>query len=611
MRAIVFFSLAVLALVGLATIAASFVPYSTLLAKAQAMSAHGAVPFFSDSFYHSVQLRLRFIGLGNVLLALASFLFRNRLLAIAHRISSDLRAFAIDLTTTTRFLSPSESLCLSGLTLFAALLRFPFLFQPMRGDETYTFLTYASHPFYVGLSFYNDTNNHLFHTLLMRLCYLLLGNHPWALRLPVFVAGVLLVPATYFAGRSLYGTATALGIETAYGRETGLLAAALVAASSPLIEYSANARGYSLFCLEFMLLIPIAAYAFRKDNFFAWTLVAGLAALGFYTMPIMLYPFGGVVLWLLLLIFFRDADSPLPPVHALRRLATVVAFGALATLELYSPVLAVSGPQALLGKKLAQPRPFLTFLHDVPFPLASTWRQWNRDLPLAIVFVLAAGFFLALLFHRRLGRQRVPIALAMLLWIVPLVLAQRIVPFDRVWLFALPLYLIVASAGCCLAILSAFPRAHARHAVLLLSIVASLLLGLIVQRRGSVYLANEGRGIEQVALYLKQTLKPGDSVVAVVPSDTLLLYYLQKYKIPSSYLNAPSHGRVLVLVNEHEGDTVAKVLDGAHLSSLASEPSTLAAHYDSASIYEISGPAASGTAEGAALVTHHQPAAEN
>jgi hypothetical protein len=93
--------------------------------------------------------------------------------------------------------------------------------------------------------------------------------------------------------------------------------------------------------------------------------------------------------------------------------------------------------------------------------------------------------------------------------------------------------------------------------------------------------------MDQIAVYLKEHLKPGDSLIAVVPSDTLLLYYFQQHRVPASYLNAPNGDRVLVIVNEQQGDTLHTVLETAQRQPLEEEPSTLAAHYETASLYEI------------------------
>src|SRR5581483_2195620 len=150
------------------------------------------------------------------------------------------------------------------------LLRIPLLTRPMGADESASFLYYASHPLPVSLTIYGSPNNHILHSVLMRLSFLLFGREEWALRLPAFLAGVALVPLTYLAARAL-------------SERGALIAAAFSAAAPVLIDYSTDARGYTLLCC-FVLLCTVAMARSQVVPF------AISAALGFYTIPVMLYP---------------------------------------------------------------------------------------------------------------------------------------------------------------------------------------------------------------------------------------------------------------------------------------------------------------------------------
>ena len=89
-----------------------------------------------------------------------------------------------------------------GVAVIAVAIRAFHLNQPMRLDEARTFLDYAIRPLPDAISNYNIPNNHLLHTLLVWLSIRIFGDAEWAIRLPAFVAGVLIVPATYAATRS-------------------------------------------------------------------------------------------------------------------------------------------------------------------------------------------------------------------------------------------------------------------------------------------------------------------------------------------------------------------------------------------------------------------------
>ena len=88
-----------------------------------------------------------------------------------------------------------------------------------------------------------------------------------------------------------------------------LLAAALVAASSTLVEYSTNARGYTLVALATVLVFLAAARALDRDSVGAWAVVAVVGALGLYAVPIMVYPLGGVFVWILVVRLARAAAA--------------------------------------------------------------------------------------------------------------------------------------------------------------------------------------------------------------------------------------------------------------------------------------------------------------
>jgi hypothetical protein len=97
---------------------------------------------------------------------------------------------------------------------------------------------------------------------------------------------------------------------------------------------------------------------------------------------------------------------------------------------------------------------------------------------------------------------------------------------------------------------------------------------------------NHGRGLEALAHYLKGQLKPGDSVVAALPSDVPLLYYFQKEGIPSSYVNAPTAERMWIVVNEVSGDSIERVLATMKMNDQGG-PARLLGKFDSASLFEI------------------------
>ena len=164
------------------------------------------------------------------------------------------------------------------ITAFGALLRILELQRPMGSDESATFLYYASRPLLLALTIYGSPNNHLLHTALMHISSAMFGDAEWALRLPAFLAGMAMIPLTYLAAR-------------AFEAEGALIAAALTASWPALIDYSTDARGYTLLCCFTLIAAAAMALVVRSGNSAAVVIFAIASALGFYTVPVMLYPF--------------------------------------------------------------------------------------------------------------------------------------------------------------------------------------------------------------------------------------------------------------------------------------------------------------------------------
>jgi predicted membrane-bound mannosyltransferase len=215
------------------------------------------------------------------------------------------------------------------LTLAAAIVRMPMLVtRPMGTDESASFIYYAAQPLWVPVTIYGSPNNHVLHSVLMHIAWTIFGNAEWALRLPAFLAGIAIIPLTYFASRAL-------------GDRGAVLAASLAASAPTLADYSTNARGYTLLCC-FVLICTIAMARILRDGKGEILFVVS-AALGFFTVPVMLYPFAMLVAW--------------GRKKALRAAVATIAL----TLVLYAPIFVVSGVASLTANPYVHPFPLAVF----------------------------------------------------------------------------------------------------------------------------------------------------------------------------------------------------------------------------------------------------------
>jgi hypothetical protein len=558
-------------------LAGSLVSYGSVKERLDSFASDGDAEL-SPADFDAAVVRLRVAAV--LALAAGALVVRGRrrlrdlLLGLYASAAAEARALRGALAGAVAGTSALHLGALGLVTLAGVLVRVEFLAQPMRYDEAGTFVHYASQPWWVSLTTYTAPNNHILHSFLVHVSTGLFGSDPWAVRLPAFLAGVLLAPATYAVARLLYD------------RHVGLLAAGLVASASVLVEYSTNARGYTIVALVFLACLALATHLRSSAGPAAWLAFAVLGAIGLFTVPVMLYAYGAVALWLALSIL-AGGDRRL----LARRLApALVAAGVFAGI-LYLPAAAASGVGALVSNEFVSPQSFSYVAGELPDSVARVAEGWSRDLPLPFAAALAAAFAAGVLFHGRVARLPVAPALAAAAWVVPLLFAQRVVPFERVWLFLLPLYLMTASAGAVLALRALDERWRGRLVAVAAVAAAASLAGTGVSSQ-AVYRSEDTstfRDARRVTALLERQLGPADAVLVWPPADLILEYeLLRQERDPASLLyweRPPS--RLFVVVKEGPRDyTLAELLADPRLPAGVAEPELLES-FGEASVWEL------------------------
>ena len=328
-----------------------------------------------------------------------------------------MRDYVERINTAWRSEEPAYRYSLLALLLAGVAIRAAFLFQPLRYDEGITYLMYASRPLSVGLSNYLMPNNHLLNTMLIHFSTRLFGSSVWAIRLPDFIAGVLVLPATYLVVRKLYN------------KWAALIATALAVPSFLLVAYSTDARGYMLQALVFLVMIVLALRVKRMRS--GWAPFAILAALAFFDMPTSLYFVGALVVWMLLSALLGDTWEP--KYRFISKLAASCLGAAVLTFLLYLPVITNTGISSITSDPWFASLPWHVFAGQLPGHLSDTWASWNHDLPIVLTVLLVVGFLASIILHRRMARDRVNLALVIIGWSALVFFAQRSVPFVRTW----------------------------------------------------------------------------------------------------------------------------------------------------------------------------------
>ncbi len=561
-------------------IAGAFIPYDLVKSKLDAFAASGDASIFSESWYHIISGRLKLFGgaalLGAILLYLArkriNIYFRDVIIS-AKLLSGKLKQRSLKLAFQRERV---HYVTLLLLLLLGFLVRLYYLKVPLKFDEAGSFLCNALRPALAAASFYATPNNHILHSLLMRCAYLIFGGAPWAFRLPAFISGVLIIPASYAVVRRLVNANAAL------------IAAGLAASSSILVEYSVNARGYTLMVFLFLCVLYVASHLQKSNNRFLWVLLALFAALGLYTVPVMLYPLSIVFCWLFFSIVL-EKDNP-RRFSRLKELFGSLLLIALITFILYLPVLILSGWEALAANPYVLPRSWVALSRLWPNTVLAVVCQLMRDIPTALQLILAAAALVSVIFYRKLNLLLLSAVIAPL----PLLLIQRAASPPRTWIFWAFFFFIAVAAGLDYLLEQSRIKNLRYKGPVCAIIVVALSAMLTIQLLGSkeIYYSNETGSLRDAPAIVETVaplLQEGDCILATAPSDAILEYYLREKGLSSSYLWDVSYHckRVFVVVNESYSQVLYELLKVWGLAEGDYHPPEIRGIYEEATLYEL------------------------
>ena len=187
--------------------------------------------------------------------------------------------------------------------------------------------------------------------------------------------------------------------------------------------------------------------------------------------------------------------------------------------------------------------------------------------------------------------MRVSMAGSMYVWCALVLLLTHRDPFPRVWMFLVAPAALLSAHGL-IQLLSDFASirdrlvSRAEEASIALAIV---LASILVFSRAVVRSRDTGtlRDAHTIASAFARTLRPGDRVIAPLPSNAPLAYYFVRQGVDTSYLSsAPdSSSSIFLVVNTDEGFTINTRLAEPILKSV--HGARLLARYASAEVYRL------------------------
>lgn len=434
----------------------------------------------------------------------------------------------------------------------AVILRLIHIYDQISHDEGYTYTVFSSTSLFNIITNYHLPNNHVFNSLLIYFSTHLFGIQPWVIRLPSLLAGILLIPSVSILANQVYD------------KHTALLSSILVAIIPGAILYSTIARGYSLVSFFTVVALIMACYVWNHKNLFAWSLLVLFCAFGFYSNPVMLFPFGIIFAWL----FFENLVSHPEAYKSKQKFLKYWLLSGFSTaiivLILYTPIFIYSGVDKVFANQWVSPQPWAGYLKSFPSQIPNIWQEWTTGLQSAWKIVLIIGFTLSLVLHQRISRFHFPLQIAAFIWITFLVIVQRPEQAPKAWAFLQALFAMWCAAG----IIGLFKLISKKLplrvslsgivvciAVMIISIGA-IKLAPTVQNRW----ADKGP-VENTIIAIKSQIDTSDLIIIDTPYDAASWYYAALYGIPSRSFNRTlSFQNLYVIVDTQDGQTLQSVL---------------------------------------------------
>ena len=419
---------------------------------------------------------------------------------------------------------------LSFVFLGGIIIRTVYLNRPVFHDEAKTFYAFVSKSWIDTITNYYVPNNHVFHSILSRICYLLFGNDEWVFRLPVFFTGCSTMILCYFYARSYYN------------RHIALILTTLITNGLPLVSYSINARGYILITCFFLLLMLIVKELNKgSNNVILYFLLILFSSLGLWTAPVMIMPLLFIFYWFLIADNFKNLlDKTLKSFVAFLLIGTT-------TLFFYSPLILRCGIEALISNQYVEKQTLNMIVAKLSDYLILYWDFFTTGHSQIVKFVFIFLFFIGIL-HHLLHNDRRNLFFSFLFMVFSVFFVLKRLPFDRTLLFIYPIFWTYVATGIyyILKIINRKTNRDLKHLSMFVSIVVFFYTSIIcVQNNGVIesYKNQTCVDAEKIINDIKADLATNKKIETSTPLAGPIRYYLLKNNLPEDLLHWHSKGK--------------------------------------------------------------------
>lgn len=416
-------------------------------------------------------------------------------------------------------LNKLEIISLFSIIVLGIILRAYFLGQPMRFDESATFLHYVNNH-WLSLFNYTAPNNHLLNTVLIKLVTSIWGGHPEIIRLPAFLFSVSSIILTFIVCRSL--------------GSPGWFATVLVACHPYLILFATNARGYSALVSLTLLFLLQGIFYLKNRDYWSPRILGVIGAIGLFNLPIMLFSILGLTLWISVLLYKARPEIS----NLIKSFYTpLLLYGVTACVILYGPVLLatsffnngiVAAFQLIFNNEFVSSGESTFFFFTLSSYARNLVRVYTQDV--SLYFLLITLILLLITIGRDVALKKYQTTCLLAIVSITTILiffAKHTFPYPRTWIFMIPIVAVVADQGFGY-LLSLFKNYSKLIYCTFLLCVISVVPTLLNPTRMSVY-ADTGifTDAPAIAKNIHHFLNNEDLLIAnVIPSSLPVYYYL-------------------------------------------------------------------------------------
>ncbi len=439
----------------------------------------------------------------------------------------------------------TENIPIIGIILIGIVLRGFYIDQPMRYDESLTFLNYVNNDWSQVFN-YTQPNNHVLNTILIKLSTLLWGSHPFVIRLSAFLFGVASIPIIYLVCKRL--------------GSLGYIAALILAVHPYCILFSTNARGYSAIVFFSLLYLLITIKITEKYNLWDIFKLALIGSLGLLSIPIMVFPLSGITLWLML----QQAQNKQNRNKVFfKLLLPLMIFGIINTLILYAPVvwftMQLNGGldkafDLIFNNEFVKSSDGMYFFHSIRAHVTNAISIYFKDIPKITLILLGMLFAIGTVADYKQKNYRTSqLFLAVILSTLILFILKHQMPYPRTWIFLIPFFSILIDRGFTYVIQKVKINIDASiFIIIFLSVYWSFTL---ISKKSIYYYADTGTYLdaEIMAKKMHLILNEGDSVVApIIPSDLPFYFYLWHEGVYNKFYKRNSSEKIKYIMMPNE-----------------------------------------------------------